>query len=138
MALDRPSESAVGAQGTALLMCIVVGVTALGAKIAADREPSSRKMYTGGTEEVNRAVNDVLVPRIEAECLSTGRLDVERFKRERKEILGDKEMDVRALCQQVKYSSDRVFTLQLGNETRFTRDGKKYDKTGNISTSKKK
>lgn len=138
MALDRPSESAVSAQGTALLTCIVVGVAALGAKVTADNGPGPRKMYTGGTEEVNRLVNDVLVPRIEAECLSTGLINVERFKRERREILGDKEMDVRALCQQVKVSSDRVFTLQLENKTGFTRDGKMYTPTGNIATSKRK
>ncbi|MCX6734212.1 MAG: hypothetical protein NTX63_05410 [Candidatus Peregrinibacteria bacterium] len=138
MALDRPSESGISVRATALLTCVVVGVAALGAKVTADDGPGPRKKYTGGTEEVNRLVNDVLVPRIEAECLSTGRLNVEKFKRERKEILGDKEQDVRALCRQVKESSDRVFTLQLENKTGFTRDGKIYNQTGNIATNKNK
>jgi|GEM_PF-6226672 len=138
MALDRPSESGINVRATALLTCVVMGVAALGTKVTADHQPGPRKKYTGGTEEVNRLVNDVLVPRIEAECLSTGRIDVEQFKRERKGILGDKEMDVRALCQQVKYSSDRVFTLQLEDETGFTRDGKLYIPTGSIAPSKKK
>ena len=138
MTLDRPPEPDISARGTALLACIMIGTAILGAKVTAERDPGPRKEYTAGSEEVNQKVNNVLVPRIERECLSTGRIDVEKFKQARRDILGNKELDVRVLCRQVKVSSDRVFTLQLENDTRFTRDGKLYSPTGNIATYKNK
>lgn len=117
---------------SAALATIVIGLSIAGAKVTESSGPGPRPEYSAGPEEVNKKVNNVLIGGAERACLTTGRIDGEKFKKERKDILGNKEGDVRALCAQVRNKSDRVFTLQIMDSTRYTRDGNIYFPTGNI------
>lgn len=117
---------------TIMLTGALMGVSFAGMKLAERNGPGPRPEYTLGTEEVNRKVNNVLIGGAERECLTTGRLNGDKFKQDRRDILGTQEDDVRVYCRQVKDQSDRVFTLQIGDETKYTRGGNVYKKTGNI------
>lgn len=117
---------------SAALAAIVIGLGITGMKITESSGPGPQPEYSAGSEEINKKVNDVLIGGAERECLTTGRIDGEKFKKERRAILNDKEGDVRALCAQVRNKYDRVFTLQIMDSTRYTRDGNIYFPTGNI------
>ncbi len=117
---------------TVALTGALMALSFAGMKMAERNGPEPRPEYTLGTEEVNRKVNNVLIGGAERECLTTGRLNEIKFKQNRKDLLGNQEGDVRVWCKQVKDQSDRVFTLQIGDETKYTRGGNIYKKTGNI------
>lgn len=117
---------------TIALAGAVIAVSFAGMKLTERRGPGPRPEYTLGTEEVNRKVNSVLIGEAERECLTTGRLNEIKFKQDRRNILGNQEDDIHVYCKQVRNQSDRVFTLQIEDETRYTRDGKLYMRTGNI------
>lgn len=95
--------------------------------------PGSRPQYVEGAPEVRQRVNE-LIGVAEQACLATGTIDGDEWKRQRRDILGEKAGSVRVLCKQVKNRTDRVFVVQIGEASRSTTDGQRYFPAEQIPT----
>lgn len=103
----------------------------LGWQANESRGPGPRPQYTQGSPEVQKQVN-ALIGVAEQACLTSGTIDGENWTRKRYDLLREKAGTVRVLCQQIRSQKDRVFTVQIGDESRSTRDGQLYTPAAKI------